>query len=160
MVRVLFVCMGNICRSPTAEGVFRAQVKEAGLEGEVEIDSCGTLGAHAGNPPDNRAQEAALRRGYDLSDLRARKVNGFDFSRFDYVLAMDRDNLANLLKMCPSEHKEKVRLYLSFSRRYPNLEVPDPYYGGRLGFEQVLDMVEDAGKGLLKDIESKKTPAR
>lgn len=156
MVRVLFVCMGNICRSPTAEGVFRAQVKEAGLEAEVEIDSAGTMGAHAGEPPDSRAQEAARSRGFDLSDLRARQVNVFDFSRFDYVLAMDRDNLASLLRLCPPEFKHKVRLYLSFSRRYPNLEVPDPYYGGRLGFDQVLDMVEDAGKGLIREISSQR----
>ncbi|MBI5330106.1 MAG: low molecular weight phosphotyrosine protein phosphatase [Betaproteobacteria bacterium] len=149
---VLFICMGNICRSPTAEGVFRAQVKEAGLEATVEIDSAGTLGAHAGEPPDGRAREAAKDRGYDLSDLRARKVSALDFSRFDYVLAMDRDNLANLMKLCPPEYQSRVRLYLSYSRRYPNLEVPDPYYGGRLGFDQVLDMVEDAGKGLIREI--------
>jgi protein-tyrosine phosphatase len=154
MVKVLFVCMGNICRSPTAEGVFRTKVQEAGLEREIQIDSAGTLGAHAGSAPDSRAQEAALGRGYDLSDLRARQVNVFDFNVFDYILAMDRDNLHSLLKLSPPEHKHKVKLFLSYSRRFPNLEVPDPYYGGRQGFQQVLDMVEDAAQGLLNTIRS------
>lgn len=159
MVKVLFICMGNICRSPTAEGVFRAKVRESGMDQEIQIDSAGTLGAHAGCAPDSRAQEAALGRGYDLSDLRARQVNVFDFSVFDYILAMDRDNLHSLQKLCPPEHKHKVKLFLAYSRRFPNLEVPDPYYGGRQGFEQVLDMVEDAARGLLNDITSRQTAA-
>ena len=150
--RVLFVCMGNICRSPTAEGVFRAKVRAAGLESRIEIDSAGTHDYHVGRPPDGRASQAASGRGYDLSDLRGRQVSARDFRAFDLILAMDRDNLANLKKLCPAEHQHKVRLYLSYSRRYPNLEVPDPYYGGKRGFEQVLDMVEDAAAGLLDEL--------
>lgn len=146
------VCMGNICRSPTAEGVFRRKLAEAGLANKVRLDSAGTHGYHVGEPPDGRAQEAARQRGYDLSDLRGRQVSVRDFEEFDYVLAMDRENLAGLLRICPDQHKHKVRLFLSFSRRFPNLEVPDPYYGGRQGFDQVLDMVEDAAQGLLDDL--------
>lgn len=150
---VLFICMGNICRSPTAEGVFRDKVRKAGLERQIDIDSAGTHAYHVGNPPDPRAQKTALGRGYNLSDLRGRQVCERDFERFDYVLAMDRDNLQNLLRLCPEEFKPRVRLFLSFSRRFPNLNVPDPYYGGNQGFEQVLDMVEDAADGLLNDIQ-------
>jgi protein-tyrosine phosphatase len=151
-IRVLFICMGNICRSPTAEGVFRDKVRKAGLERDIDIDSAGTHAYHIGNPPDPRAQKTARGRGYDLSDLRGRQVSERDFETFDYVLAMDRDNLQNLLRLCPEDYKSRVRLYLSFSRRFPNLNVPDPYYGGNQGFEQVLDMVEDAAEGLLADI--------
>jgi protein-tyrosine phosphatase len=151
-VRVLFVCMGNICRSPTAEGVFRDKVRKSGMGGQIEIDSAGTHGYHVGNPPDPRARKAAMGRGYDISMLRGRQVTQIDFTKFDYVLAMDRDNLANLLKICPEDQRHKVRLFLSFSRRFPNLNVPDPYYGGANGFEQVLEMVEDAADGLLEDI--------
>lgn len=150
--RVLFVCMGNICRSPTAEGVFRDKVIKAGLEKQVEIDSAGTHGFHVGSAPDARAQKTALSRGYDLSSLRGRQVSDQDFASFDYVLAMDRDNLNNLRQRCPEQYKHKVRLYLAFSGRFPNLNVPDPYYGGGKGFEQVLDMVEDAAEGLLREI--------
>ncbi len=150
--RVLFVCMGNICRSPTAEGVFRDKVEKAGLEKQIEIDSAGTHGFHVGSTPDVRAQKTALSRGYDLSSLRGRQVSDQDFASFDYVLAMDRDNLHNLRQRCPEQYKHKVRLYLAFSSRFPNLNVPDPYYGGGKGFEQVLDMVEDAAEGLLREI--------
>lgn len=149
---VLFVCMGNICRSPTAEGVFRRLTREAGVHERVTIDSAGTHDYHVGEPPDGRAQEAARRRGYDLSELRGRQVAARDFRDFDYILAMDRENLAMLQRDCPPEHRHKVRLYLSFSHRFPNLEVPDPYYGGRQGFDQVLDMVEDAAKGLMEEM--------
>ncbi len=151
-VSVLFVCMGNICRSPTAEGVFRARVRAAGLERHIRIDSAGTHDYHVGRPPDARAREAASHRGYDLDELRARQVSAADFADFDLVLAMDRDNLASLRRRCPAEHQHKLRLFLSFSRRFPNLEVPDPYYGGRQGFQQVLDMVEDAAAGLLDEL--------
>lgn len=151
-VSVLFVCMGNICRSPTAEGVFRARVRAAGLERQIRIDSAGTHDYHVGRPPDARAREAASDRGYDLDELRARQVSAADFVDFDLVLAMDRDNLASLRRRCPAEHRHKLRLFLSFSRRFPNLEVPDPYYGGRQGFQQVLDMVEDAASGLLDEL--------
>lgn len=149
---VLMVCMGNICRSPTAEGVFRRLAEEAGVLDELMIDSAGTHDYHVGNQPDPRAQEAARRRGYDLSSLRARQVEERDFARFDYILAMDRENLASLQRLCPPEHRHKVRLYLSFSSRFADAEVPDPYYGGREGFDRVLDMVEDAAQGLLDEI--------
>ncbi len=151
-VSVLFICMGNICRSPTAEGVFRDKVKQAGLEQRIEIDSAGTHDYHIGKPPDARAQRAALGRGYDLSALRGRQIHDEDFATFDYILAMDHDNLANLLRICPEQYQHKVRLYLSFSRLHADSEVPDPYYGGARGFEEVLDMVEDAAAGLLLDI--------
>ncbi len=146
------VCMGNICRSPTAEGVFRHMAEAAGVLDNLLIDSAGTHDYHVGKEPDPRAQEAARRRGYDLSDLRARQVFDRDFSEFDYILAMDKENLASLQRRCPPEHRHKVRLYLSFSSRFANEEVPDPYYGGRQGFDQVLDMVEDAARGLLDEI--------
>lgn len=146
------VCMGNICRSPTAEGVLRRKAEAAGLAHLLRIDSAGTHDYHVGSAPDARAQKAALGRGYDLSALRGRHVSDQDFAVFDYVLAMDRDNFHNLQKRCPEQYKHKVRLYLAFSRRFPNLNVPDPYYGGSKGFEQVLDMVEDAAEGLLAEI--------
>jgi protein-tyrosine phosphatase len=144
--------MGNICRSPTAEGVFRDKVKKAGLDSLVHIDSAGTHDYHVGKPPDARAQEAARGRSYDLSDLRGRQVSDRDFEEFDYVLAMDKDNLALLLQQCPAHLQHKVRRFLAFSRRYPNLDVPDPYYGGQAGFDRVLDMVEDAAEGLIEEI--------
>lgn len=147
---VLFVCMGNICRSPTAEGVFRHQGETAGLGSRLLVDSAGTHGAHAGELPDPRSRAAAARRGYDLAGLRARKVQADDFSRFDLILAMDEYNLQNLLTICPPESKHKLRRLLEFSRRFPVADVPDPYYGGAAGFERVLDMVEDAGQGLLE----------
>jgi len=148
-VGVLFVCMGNICRSPTAEGVFRQLVREAGLEHRIHIDSAGTHGYHVGEAPDPRSQRAALRRGIDLSGLRARQVASDDFVRFDWVLAMDLANLAHLQRLCPPEHGDKVRLLLSFADEVDELEVPDPYYGGASGFERVLDLVEAGGRGLL-----------
>jgi protein-tyrosine phosphatase len=144
--------MGNICRSPTAEGVFRDKVKSAGLSNQIEIDSAGTHDYHVGKPPDARAQEAARKRGYDLSGLRGRQVCGSDFETYDYVLAMDKDNLGLLQQRCPAHLQHKVRRLLSFSKRYPNLDVPDPYYGGRSGFETVLEMVENAADGLLEEI--------
>jgi len=152
MHKVLFVCLGNICRSPTAEGVFRAQVAAAGLSEVIGIDSAGTAAWHIGKAPDQRAQAAATRRGYDLTALRGRQVAVADFGEFDYILAMDRSNLADLLAQCPAEQRHKVRLFLSFSSQWQNHEVPDPYYGGADGFDQVLDMVEDAAHGLLSDI--------
>lgn len=151
-MRVLFVCLGNICRSPTAEGVFRALVERAGLSDQIEIDSAGTAAWHIGKSPDARAQAAAAMRGYDLSPLRGRQVSAADFARFDFVLAMDRSNLADLLAQCPAEQRHKVRLFLSFSSQWQNHEVPDPYYGGAEGFDHVLDMIEDASLGLLNAI--------
>jgi protein-tyrosine phosphatase len=152
MVRVLFVCMGNICRSPTAEGVFRTHVERAGLAKQVQIDSAGTHGYHVGAPPDPRAQKAAKQRGYDLSGLRARRVAETDFRRYDYILAMDRDNLAALREVCPREDHHRLRLFLEYARSFEVAEVPDPYYGGPEGFERVLDLIEDAASGLMAEI--------
>lgn len=152
---VLMVCMGNICRSPTAEGVFRKMVREAGLEDEILIDSAGTHDYHVGAAPDTRARQTAAGRGYDLAGLVGRQVEYVDFERFDHILAMDRANLENLMRVCPREHQHKVRLFLSHGARFTGQEVPDPYYGGPQGFEQVLDMVEDAARGLLDEIRAK-----
>jgi protein-tyrosine phosphatase len=144
--------MGNICRSPTAEGVVRAHFERAGLAADVELDSAGTHGYHIGKPPDDRARQAAAGRGYDLSALRARRVTEFDFVRFDRILAMDRDNLDLLRQSCPAEHRHKLGLFLEYSRSFSDREVPDPYYGGAEGFEHVLDLVEDAAQGLLDSL--------
>lgn len=151
-IQILLVCMGNICRSPTAEGVLRQRLMAAGLAHRVIVDSAGTHGYHVGEPPDPRAQAAASARGYDLSRLLARQVSSQDFHDFDLVLAMDWANLTHLERLCPPQHRRKLRLFLSYSRRYNGLEVPDPYYGGRDGFEQVLDMVEDAADGLIDSL--------
>lgn len=152
MVRVLFVCMGNICRSPTAEGVFSELLKRNGLDAHVHVDSAGTHAYHVGSAPDPRAQAAALRRGADLGKQRARKVAGHDFESFDYILAMDRDNLELLEEMCPPEHRSKLRLMLEYAPHLGLTEVPDPYYGGSAGFERVLDLIEAASEGLLAEI--------
>ncbi|WP_342116214.1 low molecular weight protein-tyrosine-phosphatase [Pseudoduganella sp. OTU4001] len=144
---ILFVCMGNICRSPTAEGVFRARAEAAGLD--LEIDSAGTHAYHIGNAPDARSTRHAAARGYDLSCQRARKFTSEDFERFDYVLAMDHENLEILLRACPPQHLHKVRLFMEFATHYGSDIVPDPYYGGPNGFDMVLDYVEDAADGLL-----------
>ena len=154
-VRVLFVCMGNICRSPTAHGVFRKLVHEAGLAGRIEIDSAGTHAYHVGKPPDRRAQATAQRRGIDLSDLRARQAAAPDFAAFDYVLAMDQDNYFALLEICPGEQREKVRLFMDYAPHMRTREVPDPYYGGPSGFERVFDLVEAAAQGLLDEIRTR-----
>lgn len=150
-VSVLFVCMGNICRSPTAEGVFRKLVADAGLAHLVEIDSAGTHAYHVGEPADRRAAEAALRRGFSLEGIKARRVAPDDFSRFDLVLAMDRDNHAVLVELADAAQRDRVRLFLEFGDS-GRQEVPDPYYGGSAGFEQVLDLVEDAARGLLDEV--------
>ena len=146
------VCMGNICRSPMAEGIFRRAVADAGLDQHVEIDSAGTHAYHVGSAPDARAQEAIRRRGVDISGLRARQVADTDFERFDYILVMDGENYERLAERAPAKHREKIRRLLSFSRKYPNLDVVDPYYGGAQGFEENLDMIEDAVQGLIRDI--------
>ena len=151
--RVLFVCMGNICRSPTAEGVFRKLLIARAPELDVEIDSAGTHGYHAGQPPDPRACRAAERRGVDLSGLRARQVQDKDFAHFELVLAMDKQNHEMLLEICPPEYQSRVRLLLEFAPRLGRVEVPDPYYGGSTGFEYVLDLVEEAGVGLLEHLQ-------
>jgi protein-tyrosine phosphatase len=158
MKRVLFVCTGNICRSPTAEGVFRKLVADAGLTGRIAIDSAGTHGYHVGEPPDRRAQAAARRRGYDLSRLRARCVARDDFERFDLVLAMDREHHEILAGLAPPSAENKVKLMMEFGRRSARAEVPDPYYGGPDGFELVLDLLEDAAEGLLETLRNELDP--
>jgi len=147
--KVLFVCTGNICRSPTAEGVARGLAAKHGVDHLFEFDSAGTHGYHVGDPPDPRSIAAASRRGYDLSHLRARRVSEFDFVRFDHVLAMGRDHLELLKRACPKPHQKKLSLFLDFSERFDEDEVPDPYYGGANGFEHVLDLVEDAATQLI-----------
>lgn len=150
-VKVLFVCMGNICRSPTAEGVFRRHVEKNNLSDRILIDSAGTHAYHVGNPPDQRSQDAAIKRDINLSDLRARCVGADDFLEFDYVLAMDKSNVNNLLSVCPDGYEDRLHLFLTFSDSSER-EVPDPYYGQGRGFEVVLNLVEDAATGLLKHI--------
>ncbi len=154
MIKVLFVCMGNICRSPTAEGVFSKLVEERGLKDRVSIDSAGTHAYHVGEPPDVRSARAAAERGIDLSHQRARRVTVQDFQQFDYVLAMDNDNYNHLAALCPDGSEYKLRLFLSFAPHLEIRDVPDPYYGGATGFERVLDMVEEAARGLLEDVEA------
>lgn len=152
---VLMVCMGNICRSPTAEGVLRARLDAAGLAEQVRVDSAGTHGYHVGDPPDPRAQRHARSRGVDLSALRARRVAEADFDRFDLILAMDEDNLAELERLRPEGHPNRPRLLLEFARRHAGVrEVPDPYYGGPDGFDRVLDLVEDACDGVLAHLQA------
>jgi len=143
--------MGNICRSPTAEGVFRHFVEEAGLTDQIEIDSAGTHAYHVDEPADRRASAAAERRGYSLEAIRARRVQDTDFEQFDYIVAMDRDNLASLSQQGEGEHDDKLHLFLQFSASAED-EVPDPYYGGAAGFEHVLDLIEDASRGLLETL--------
>jgi len=150
MKRVLFVCTGNICRSPTAEGIFRKLVLDAGLADHIESDSAGTHDYHVGEAPDPRTQATALTRGYDLSGLRARQVARSDMERFDLILAMDRSHHAYLTRLAPTSGRGKLRMMLEYARGAGILDVPDPYYGGPGGFEQVLDMLEDASRGLLE----------
>lgn len=154
MISVLFVCMGNICRSPTAEGVFRKMVADAGLTESIQTDSAGTHAFHAGSAPDRRAQAAALRRGFELSDIRSRPVTADDFVHQDYILAMDLDNLEVLREHAGDEHRSKVMLFLQFADGDAQSEVPDPYYGGSAGFERVLDLVEQASRALLETLQS------
>jgi protein-tyrosine phosphatase len=151
-VKVLFVCLGNICRSPTAHGVFETRVREAGLQQHVLVDSAGTGDWHVGRPPDDRTATVARTRGYDLSALRARQVTVQDFHEFDYLLAMDRKNLGDLLRMKPASFRGHVGLFLGFYPHAGVQEVPDPYYGGAEGFNTVLDLVEGAAQGLLDHI--------
>jgi len=156
-VKILFVCMGNICRSPTAQGVFESRVAATELARRVQIDSAGTHAYHVGEQPDPRATQAAAKRGIDLSRQRARRVEAVDFARFDYVLAMDSSNLDDLLSICPEEHQGKVRLFLEFAGPSVRHDVPDPYYGGPQGFERVLDLVEEGARALIEDIRRKIT---
>ncbi len=151
-VSVLFVCLGNICRSPTAHGIFRNLVIQAGLEDRIEIDSAGTAAFHIGKSPDGRSTTVALERGVDMTDLRARKVDFGDFYVYDYILAMDDANYSNLMDMALPEHVEKVKMFLDYTQEFSESEVPDPYFGGAQGFDHVFDLVESASKGLLAHI--------
>ena len=153
MVSVLFVCLGNICRSPTAEGIFRDLVKREGLADQVAIDSAGTAAYHIGSPPDSRAQIEAKRRGIDISGLRGRQAHAADFQKFDYVLAMDTENHHNLSAICPLGAEDRLHMFLGFAPSVGLRDVPDPYYGG--GFDTVYDMIEVAAQGLPADIRNK-----
>jgi len=144
--------MGNICRSPTAEGVLRSFIRNNNLGDKVEVDSAGTHGYHVGEAPDSRTQRAAMVRGYNLSQLRARKVARQDLDYFDLILAMDKSNLDNLLRLATPEQQDRIKLFMDYSKNFDDEEVPDPYYGLGHGFDLVLDMVEDASKGLIEEI--------
>ena len=148
--KVLFVCMGNICRSPMAEGVFRQLIRQAGLDDVVKVTSAGTHAFHAGEAPDKRAQSAVGKRGIDISDLRARRIKEKDFDEFDMILAMDWDNLSLLQQMAPKRTHHKLQLLMRFATEHESATIPDPYYGNAQGFEQVLDYIEDACAGLLE----------
>ena len=152
MVKVLFVCTGNICRSPTAEGVFDKLVKEAGLADDIYVESAGTTAYHVGEPPDRRSQAAARPRGIDLSQQRARQVNEADLRTFDYILAMDEGHLNDLARIARTPPGTRLSRFLDFAPDRLEQDVPDPYYGGPNGFENVLDLIEDASRGLLADI--------
>jgi protein-tyrosine phosphatase len=154
-MKILFVCMGNICRSPTAEAVFRRIAATEAPELALEIDSAGTHDYHVGSPPDPRSIEAARRRGYDLSALRARQLRAADFERFDLLLAMDDVNVRDALGFAPAEHRGRLRLFLEYAPDADVREVPDPYYGGPAGFEHVLDLVEAASRGLLATLRAR-----
>jgi protein-tyrosine phosphatase len=154
-MKILFCCMGNICRSPTAEGVVRARLEAAGLASRVLVESAGTHGNHAGSRPDPRASAAASMRGFDLSCIRARRVEEADFERFDRVYAMDRDNLRLLERRCPDALRHKLGLFLQHASNFDEDEVPDPYYGGPAGFERVLDLIEDAADGLVRELQQR-----
>jgi len=157
MIKVLFVCTGNICRSPTAEGVFRRMVDEAGLAGRISADSAGTEGFHAGESPDPRAAEAARGRGYPIDDLRARQVRARDFESFDLILAMDRGHLGQLRRQCPPERIGRVKLFLEYAPWAGSSDVPDPYYGGPDGFARVLDLIEAGCRGVLEALERERS---
>ena len=151
-IGVLFVCMGNICRSPTAHGVFRDRIAAAGLSGRVRVDSAGTHNFHPGSPPDERSQVHARRRGYELADLRARQIQPEDFEAHDLILVMDWDNLALTEDLCPALHRPKIRRLTQFCVQRQSEVVPDPYYGGARGFDEVLDLIEDACEGLMGEV--------
>jgi protein-tyrosine phosphatase len=156
MIKVLFVCMGNICRSPMAEGAFRSAVEAAGLMDHFEIDSAGTIGYHAGSPPDNRAQATARENGLNISSQRSRKVRSDDFEGFDYILAMDFENIHDLKNNSRPMHHGKIHLYLSFAPTVQMEEMPDPYYGGDEGFDLCFDAAVKAADGLLEHIKSER----
>ena len=152
MKRILFVCLGNICRSPTAEGVARELAKREAAHLALEFDSAGTADYHVGDPPDARSIRAALARGYDLTELRARQLHAADFQQFDLLLAMDEENLVNMRRIAPASHANRARLFLDYAPHAGIRSVPDPYYGGVSGFERVIDLAEQGVHGLLRDI--------
>lgn len=157
MISVLFVCMGNICRSPTAEAVFRAKVKQAGLKYKIQVDSAGTHAYHVGDPPDARSTAAAAKRGYDMTTLRARQLSTYDAEQYDYVIAMDHANYSGIVRVFGSAEpgetqRARVRMFLDYATKATETEVPDPYMGGPEGFEHVLDLIDDASEGLLRHI--------
>lgn len=154
-VKILLVCMGNICRSPTAEGVLRERLRQAGLDDVVATESAGTHDYHVGKAPDPRAQQAASQRGIDISDLRARQVERSDFDEFDLVLAMDRGNYEILRADCPPKHADKVGMFLDYAAQRSEREVPDPYFGGRQGFEHVFDLIEESSDGLIAELKQR-----
>ncbi|BCO18475.1 protein-tyrosine-phosphatase [Alteromonas sp. KC3] len=156
-ISVLFVCLGNICRSPTAEAVFKQKAAEAGLS--LNIDSAGTHGYHIGSPPDKRSQAAGVERGYSFKGLKCRRVDESDFEKFDYILAMDNSNLSNLHGMSPAQYHDKIKLFLDYADE-EDKEVPDPYYGGKRGFELVLDLIETASDGLIAHIKANSANAQ
>ncbi|SAK70598.1 protein tyrosine phosphatase [Caballeronia catudaia] len=156
-IAVCFICLGNICRSPSAEAVMRELVTRAKLADRILIDSAGTGDWHIGEPPDERAQKAAKKRGYDLSSLRGRQVAAADFARFDLFIVMDDANATALMAVCPPEHRDKIRLLMEFATRDDGRVVVDPYFGGDEGFEKVLDQCEDACEGLLKALRAQLT---
>ncbi|MFC3050404.1 low molecular weight protein-tyrosine-phosphatase [Kordiimonas pumila] len=149
MVAVLFVCMGNICRSPMAEGAFRAAATKAGIIDTLKIDSAGTIGYHAGSAPDSRAQATALKNGADISSQKARQVTQTDFETFDYILAMDNENHEDLMALCPAQYQHKIKMFLSYAPHLPITEMPDPYYGHTKNFETCYSAAVDAADGLL-----------
>lgn len=151
-IKVLFVCMGNICRSPTAEGVFNKVVTDLGMTDRFLVDSAGTHAYHIGEGPDSRAQQTARTRGVNLSEIRARKVTPSDFEHFDHILAMDSDNYHMLLAASPEEHHHKIKLFLEYAPERSENDVPDPYYGGQHGFNHVFDLVEDASRGFYHSV--------
>lgn len=158
MVKVLFVCLGNICRSPTAEGVFRFHANNAGIKDgftqNMYIDSAGTAGFHMAAPPDKRAQLTALKFGVDIGELQARKVAPQDYNDFDYILAMDEDNMSKMLQNCPTKHQHKIHLFMTFSETSPGItEVPDPYYGDKEDFDKAYDFIDRAAQGFLKHLQ-------
>ncbi|MBR7777595.1 low molecular weight protein-tyrosine-phosphatase [Undibacterium rugosum] len=156
---ILFICMGSICRSPTAEAVFRTKAEQAGITDQLVIDSAGTHAYHSGEAPDPRARDYAMKRGFDLSKHRARQVKAEDFEKFDLLLAMDQHNMSLLRAACPERYQHKLELLMKFATHILAQEVPDPYYGGAQGFETVLDYIDDACTGLLAYVMLSQQPA-
>jgi len=155
VIKVLFVCTGNICRSPTADGVFRKMVRDAGLHEHISVDSCGLSAYHVGELPDPRSREMAQSRGIDLSDIRSRKIKPTDYYEFDYVLAMDDGHMRDMRRQAPNTHQHRIELFLDYHPSMAGQSVPDPYYGGANGFVDVFDMIEEASSNLLSHIREK-----